>query len=242
MIRRSHPPPTTVALDEDFDAATIEDASTIYGGAGPPYADREQEDAMREEAYRDDSPENGDLGLRLGQIEVALSDLHIGIGGPTSTNQQSSSEVQEELVNQTRGRKRSDECTRRDSKLSRVRKGVPDDGRDTRQNTGGRADSQKVGMIEECVIDEGPGRTITMWRERVDDTDGLDGTQISYEEFGLVAGKEDREPATRTHSHRDLNQRKSQRQSGSSKYKGEDAQGTNRCSPAKVRKSQIFSR
>ena len=90
IIRRPHPPPTTVALDEDFDAVTVEEASTIYAGNGQRYVyrlvDSEGDTVKSVNLHQTDSPEHGNLGLRLGQTEGALSDLNIGNGRATITS------------------------------------------------------------------------------------------------------------------------------------------------------------
>lgn len=89
VIRRPHPPPTTVALDEDFDAVTVEEASTIYAGNGRRYVYRllnsEGETVKSVDLHQTDSPEHGHLGLRLGQTEGALSDINIENGRATIT-------------------------------------------------------------------------------------------------------------------------------------------------------------
>ncbi|KIM77723.1 hypothetical protein PILCRDRAFT_91017 [Piloderma croceum F 1598] len=90
VIRRPHPPPTTVALDEDFDAVTVEEASTIYAGNGQRYIyrllDSEGNTVKGVNLHQTDSPEHGHLGLRLGQTEGALSDLNIENGRATITS------------------------------------------------------------------------------------------------------------------------------------------------------------
>jgi hypothetical protein len=209
VIRRPHPPPTTIALDEDFDAVTVEDVSTIYRGEGLRYEDSEQESAaVRRDAHAD-STEDGNLGLRVGQIEGVLSDLDIGIEGPPGT-----------------GTREQDEGRRRDSKVSSLRNSVAEDGRGGRASKG--TYSQRIQMVPERVLEDGPGRTVTMWREGFATAGDLNGTQISYEEFceGDTA-TETGKPTTkarRNHSSRDLNQKKRKGKGAAAESEGKEIQ------------------
>jgi hypothetical protein len=113
VIRRPHPPPTTVALDEDFDAVTVEEGSTIYAGNGQRYIyrqlDSEVDAVKRMTLHRADSPEHDNLGLRLGEMDHALSDLNIGNGKVTITSMESSPKGSGLVADGTRAEKSTED-------------------------------------------------------------------------------------------------------------------------------------
>lgn len=132
VIRRPHPPPTTVALDEDFDAVTVEEDSTIYGGDGGRYANQQLNNAIGEvsavDVHHTNSPEYGNLGLRMGQVEGELSDLNIEIGRVISKSVRSSPRLGGPVADQTRARRimSTEEGRRPDSRISNANIGDGD--------------------------------------------------------------------------------------------------------------------
>jgi hypothetical protein len=85
-------------------------------------------------------------------------------------------------------------------------------------------------MVQERVLEEGPGKTVTKWREQVADIGDLNGTQISYEEFcgcGIARPTGESETqASGKHSNQDLNQSKSDQKGGASTSKGKNVHDT----------------
>lgn len=215
VVRRAHPPPTTVPLDDDFDAATVED-STVYQGPRPAdaesnVADSERNMGQRRETYHADAKEYG-LGNK-GPTTGKLSSLELGLGGvPAAASVKSSAGDGGIAQARPRSSMAKEIDGRRDSKISSTKKSAADEGRKSRREGGSRNgggggnDTHRV-SVAKGLPEEVP--SVTTWRQQVAISRNLDETQSSCEdgddditETGRTASRARRRP-----SNEDMSQR-----------------------------------
>jgi len=185
LVRRPHPPPTTTALDDDFDAITV-DCTTVLGPrvqeGESDITSRNGDVVVRRETYHADSKEYGKYGWAMGEAESALSDLNLEIGKAPSASSKSVARRDAHGMDRTRSRQSMGE--ERDSKRdSRISDGGKSTGGRMNKGDGGGSrgdDSSKIETIQEQV-EQNTGTTVNTWRKQVTKS-GDQETQTRYED------------------------------------------------------------
>ncbi|KZP23311.1 hypothetical protein FIBSPDRAFT_1043017 [Athelia psychrophila] len=186
VVRRPHPPPTTAPLDDDFDAATIED-STVYQGRPPggqstaALTQVNPTTVERRETYHADPKEY--VTAKQGPTTGKLSSLELGLP-PVQTPASIKSGADDEGTVQARPRNgASQNDGRRDSKISNAKKGAPDEGRRSRHGgsrVGGAGGNETHRVSVAQGIPEEPP-SVTNWRQQVAISRNLDETLSSQD-------------------------------------------------------------
>ncbi|KAF7969362.1 hypothetical protein HWV62_27484 [Athelia sp. TMB] len=187
IVRRPHPPPTTAPLDDDFDAATIED-STVFQGPRPAQSgltttEVHPQTVERRETYHAD-PKEYSLGKK-GPTTGKLSSLELGLA-PVPTGGSVKSSGDDEGTVHARSRSGMSQADgRRDSKISNAKKGAPDESRKVRRDGGSRVggaggnESHRI-SVAQGIQEELP--SVTTWRQQVAISRNLDETLSSSQE------------------------------------------------------------
>lgn len=180
VIRRPRPPPTTTALDDDFDAITVEGGTTVLGPRmddvseeGTSVIESESEatelaGTRRETFHADQREYGGYAGKQVVDLGAQLSDIHLGIGGVPSPQAGTNTVTRDsEIVHQPRARQslfmQEDGVGRRNSKVSNGKSGAS-------VVSESRTGSGKRDVVtQERVPEAQPrqGRNVTSWRDEV---------------------------------------------------------------------------
>lgn len=173
VVRRPRPPPTTTALDDDFDAITIEGDTTVLGprleqeGTSVTESNTELKGTRQETFHADQREYGGFSGKQVVDLGAQLSDIHLGIGGVPSAQAASGTCTVArdcEIVHQPKVKQslfmQEDGVGRRNSKISHGKSVVSE-----RRSGDTKRDVAKQEHVPEAQLRQ--GMNVTSWRDEV---------------------------------------------------------------------------
>ena len=176
MVRRPRPPPTTTALDDDFDAITVEGETTILGprieqqGTSVTTSKSEVTElaGTRRETVHADQREYGFAGKQVIDLGAQLSDIHLGIGGVPSLQAGTNTVTRvSEIVHQPEVKQtlfmQEDGVGRRNSKVLNGKSGASV----VSESRSGDAKRDVAAQEQVPETQLRRGRDVTSWRDEV---------------------------------------------------------------------------